>query len=81
MSTLGAEGKLHAALLLSDCNNSEMVDALRIRLAEKINDTTRVETELEAIVAGAKLMDTIVTITISSLYYIKNCSNVAFLRV
>ena len=68
MSPLGAEGKLHAALLLSDCGNSEMVNALRIRLTEKINDTARVETELQAIVAGAKLMDTIVTITFSSLY-------------
>ena len=68
MSTLGAEGKLHAALLLSDCDNSEMVNALRIRLAEKINDTARVETELQAIVAGAKCMDNIVTMTFSSLY-------------
>ena len=55
MSTLSAEGKMYAALLLSDWNNRQMVEALTARLAEK-----RMVAELDDIVAGAKCMQTIV---------------------
>ncbi len=62
MSTLSAEGKMYAALLLSDWNNRQMVEALTARLAEK-----RMVAELDGIVAGAKCMQTIVKSILSLL--------------